>query len=95
MTFKLSRAKIEDSLLSKYWPKATTDWINSKFEDEDGSGAIQDEEVLDIAVSLETLANDLREIVEDTRKKRTIYEYLSRNNLDLTEFEEMARLWLE
>lgn len=95
MTFKLSRAKIEESLLSNYWPKATADWINSKFEDEDGSGAIQDEEVLDVAVSLETLANDLRNIVEDTRKKRTIYEYLSRNNLDLTEFEEMARLWLE
>lgn len=91
MTFKLSRAKIEESLLSNYWPKATADWINSKFEDED----IQDEEVLDIAVSLETLANDLRNIVEDTRKKRTIYEYLARNNLDLTEFEEMARLWLE
>lgn len=91
MTFKLSRAKIEESLLDNYWPKATVDWINSKFEDED----IQDEEVLDIAVSLETLANDLRNIVEDTRKKRTIYEYLSRNNLDLTEFEEMARLWLE
>lgn len=90
MTFKLSRAKIEKSLLSKYWPKATVDWINSKFED----GAIGDAEVLDIAVSLETLAYDLREIVATEQKECRIYEWLRRNNLDFAEFEEMARLWL-
>lgn len=95
MTFKLSHAKIEESLLSKYWPKATTDWINSKFEDEDGSGVIQDEEVLDIAVSLETLADDLREIVATAQKERKIYEWLRRNNLDFAEFEEMAHLLLD
>lgn len=93
MIFKLSRAKIEESLLSKYWPKATTDWINNNFEDEDGSGAIEDEEVLVVADSLETLANDLREIVATAKKERRIYEWLRRNNLDFAEFEEMAH-WL-
>ena len=44
---------------------------------------------------METLVKDLRKIVEDVKKERTIYDYLRRNNLDFAEFEEMAHLLLD
>lgn len=93
MVFDLTLSKIEDSLLSMGWTKATVNFVTHDLEDVDG--VIDDGELLYVADSMETLVKDLRKIVEDVKKERTIYEYLARNNLDFAEFEKMAHLLLD
>lgn len=93
MVFDLTISKIEDSLLDMDWSKAAVNYVTHDLENDDG--IVCDDELLYVADSLETLARDLRKIVKDAKKERTIYEYLARNNLDFAEFEKMAHLLLD
>lgn len=93
MVFDLTISKIEDSLLDMDWSKETVNYVTHDLENEDG--VVCEFDLLCVANSLEILARDLRKIVEDVKKERTIYEYLSRNNLDFAEFEKMAHLLLD
>lgn len=93
MVFDLTTSKIEDSLLDMDWSKETVNYVTHDLENEDG--VVCELDLLCVANSLEILARDLRKIVEDVKKERTIYEYLARNNLDFAEFEKMAHLLLD
>ena len=89
-------SKIEDSLHDMGWTKAAIDFVAHDLENKDG--VVGDYELLCAANSLEALTKDLRKIVKDAqeaRKVEKIYEYLRNNNLDFTEFEEMAHLLLD
>lgn len=89
-------SKIEGSLHDMGWTKAAVNFITDDLESEDG--VVGDYELLCAANSLEALAKDLRKIVKDelkSRKASKINEYLRGNNLDFTEFEEMAHLLLD
>lgn len=93
MVFDLTISKIEDSLLDMDWSKETVNYVTHDLENEDG--VVCEFDLLCVANSLEILARDLRKIIEDVKKERTIYEYLARNNLDFAEFEKMAHLLLD
>lgn len=93
MVFDITLSKIEDSLLSMGWTKATVNFVTHDLEDVDD--VIDDRELLYVADSIETLVKDLRKIVKDAQKERKIYEYLRDNNLDFAEFEKMAHLLLD
>ena len=93
MVFDLTISKIENSLLDMDWSNETVDYVTHDLENE--NGVVCDDELLSVANSLEILAKDLREIVQNAQKERKIYEYLRNNNLDFTEFEEMAHLLLD
>lgn len=95
MVSDITISKVEVSLRNMGWNKAKINFVTHGLEDENGDGAVSQDELLCFAESLEDLAKDLRKIVETAQNACRIYEYLARNNLDFAEFEEMAHLLLD